>query len=63
MLKSVMDFLFGKSPKIFDAKGNVVHQFSQDKWRQWNDRFQKNDEYNWRKHKGSERNITPPAKS
>lgn len=54
MIKGVLGFLFGKSPDIFDADGNVLHKFPQDKWQAWNRRFQAKD-YDWRHHKGSEK--------
>jgi hypothetical protein len=59
MLNKVLDLLFGKAPDIFDSKGNVLHKLPEDRWKSWNERFQKR-EYNWRDHKGTERKITPP---
>ena len=60
MLQKLADFLFGKAPDIFDADGNVVHKFSPQKWKSRNDRFSNNGEYDWRKHKGTERKIRKP---
>jgi len=57
MLQKVLDFLFGKAPDIFDADGNIVHKFPPEKWQQWNDRFQKNPNYDWHHHTGTERRI------
>ena len=54
MLNKILDFLFGKSPDIFDADGNIVHKFPPEKWKAWNDRFKKN-EYDWRTHKGTDK--------
>lgn len=53
MLKNVLDFLFGKDPEIFNAKGEVEHQLPQEKWQAWQDRYLKGDEYNWRNHTGT----------
>lgn len=61
MFAKVLDFLFGKSPDIFDADGNIVHKFPPEKWKSWDDRFQNNKEYDWRRHKGTERVIKKPA--
>jgi hypothetical protein len=58
-MKSLLNFLFGKAPDIFDAQGNVLHKFPLEKWQSWNNRFQ-NGEYDWRKHKGSERIPSKP---
>ena len=41
-----------------DAEGNVVHKFPPEKWQSWNDRFQKNEEYDWHRHRGQ---TTKPA--
>ena len=62
MISKVLDFLFGKSPDIFDADGNIVHKFPPEKWKAWNDRFAAQD-YDWRKHKGTERNVKPAPTS
>lgn len=59
MLNKVLEFLFGKSPDIFDAKGNVVHKLPAEKWQSWKDRFEKNPEYDWRAHQGTKREIKP----
>ena len=58
MVSKILDFLFGKAPDIFDADGNIVHKFPPEKWKAWNDRF--GAEYDWRKHKGTERKIKQP---
>lgn len=62
MLSSVLNFLFGKKPDIFDAQGNVVHKLPEDRWQAWRDRFDKNKNYDWRHHKGTEREFkkSPP---
>ena len=57
MLDSILGFLFGKSPDIFDAKGNVVHKLPAEKWKAWRDRFERKKEYDWRAHKGTEREL------
>lgn len=62
-MKKLLTFLFGKSPDIFDANGNVVHKLPDDRWKAWRDRFEKSASYDWRHHKGTERQIkTSPAK-
>ena len=49
----ILDFLFGKSPKIFDEKGCVRHDLPKEKWDAWNARYQQGAEYNWRNHTGT----------
>lgn len=49
----ILDFLFGKSPKIFDKNGTVRHDLPKEKWEEWNKRYQQGQEYNWRNHKGT----------
>ncbi len=56
MFGKLLDILFGKSPDIFDADGNIVHKFPAEKWKSWNNRFQSTT-YDWRTHKGTERQI------
>lgn len=51
-LKKVSDFLLGKDPEIFDDKGRVVHKLPKRKWDDWQNRYIKGDEYNWRNHSG-----------
>ncbi len=60
MLNKFLGFLFGKKPDIFDAQGNVVHKFPPEKWKAWRDRFEKNAEFDWRKHQGTKREIKKP---
>lgn len=57
--KKVMDFLFGKDPDIFDNKGEVRHQFPEEKWKKWDRRFNANPDYNWRNHGAKERAQHP----
>lgn len=59
MLGKVFDFIFGKSPDIFDAQGNVLHKFPAEKWKAWRDRFEKSSDYDWRQHRGTKREIKP----
>lgn len=54
ILKSALDFLFGKDADIFDDKGRVFHKLSKKKWDDWNNRLVHGQEYNWRKHAGSQ---------
>ena len=67
ILKAVGNFLFGKDPDIFDNQGHVVHKFSDEKWRQWDNRLKANPEYDWHQHSAKERAFmtepaTPPKK-
>lgn len=62
ILKALGDFLFGKDPDIFDENGKVRHKFTDDKWKDWNKRFNANPEYDWRKHKGREGHEKPASK-
>lgn len=50
-IKNITDFLFGKSPDIFDAKGNVSHNLPVKTWKAWDRRYH-DEEHNWRHHKG-----------
>lgn len=59
---AILDFLFGKSPKIFDSKGNVYHDHPKKKWDDWNQRYQQGAEYNWRNHTGSKAGAQTPKK-
>lgn len=49
----ILDFLFGKSPKIFDKDGSVRHDLPSEKWKKWDNRYQQGSEYNWRNHTGT----------
>lgn len=48
----ILQFLFGKSPEIFNKKGFVQHDLGKKKWTDWTDRFAKNPEYDFMKHRG-----------
>ena len=52
MLKSILNFLFGKSPKIFDKEGRVRHNISKRRWEMWQKRYTEGEEYNWKNHTG-----------
>ena len=54
ILKGIGDFLFGKDPKIFDERGNVRHNFPEEKWVKWDQRIRQNPNYDWRHHTGTE---------
>lgn len=62
MISKVLDILFGKSPDIFDEKGNVVHKLPAERWQAWRDRFEKNPEFDWRQHRGTKREIKKQIK-
>ncbi len=53
LLKSIGDFLFGKSPDIFDNNGNIIHKLSKRTWDAWNGRIKMDPNYNWRNHRGT----------
>lgn len=53
MLSSIGDFLFGKSPDIFDKNGNVSHKMTKRTWDAWNNRIKMDPNYNWRNHTGT----------
>lgn len=59
MFSKILHFMFGRPPQIFDAKGNVVHQLPEDRWKAWRERFQK-PEYDWHTHRGTERTPRKP---
>lgn len=61
MLKSLLNFIGGKDTDIFNKKGRVQHEFSQEKWKAWDNRLAKNPKYNWKKHSGKEP-IEQPVK-
>jgi hypothetical protein len=61
MLKSVLDFLFGKSPGIFSKKGSVQHDLGKKKWNQWTDRFSKDPNYDFTKHRGQQNKKSAPT--
>ncbi len=52
MIGKLLDFLFGKSPDIFDKDGTVRHNLPKEKWDAWNNRYSQGDDYNWRNHTG-----------
>ncbi len=53
ILKKVGDFLFGKSPDIFDENGKVSHKLPKKKWDAWHSRTKTDPQYNWRNHSGT----------
>jgi hypothetical protein len=57
---SVLDFLFGKKPQIFDKDGKVRHELPKSKWDAWNGRYQQGSEYNWHNHSGMKAHQEPP---
>ncbi len=52
ILKSIGQFLFGRTPDIFDENGRVVHKLPKKKWENWHNRTKTDPEYNWRNHSG-----------
>jgi len=65
ILKKVGEFLLGKDPDIFDDKGRVIHRFPKRKWEDWQNRYIKSKDYNWREHTGAKAGSAPtnPAKN
>lgn len=59
--KSVLDFLFGKDPDIFDENGNVVHKYPKKTWDAWANKFKTDQSYNWRNHTGSNAGSKKPG--
>lgn len=49
----LLEFLFGKTPDIFDKEGQVSHRLPKEKWEAWQRRYTSNPEYNWRNHAGT----------
>lgn len=59
---SLLDFLFGKKPKInFSKDGKTSHDLGDKKWQDWKDRFEKNPDYNYKNHVGNSggHKVTP----
>ncbi len=55
LFSSVVGFLIGKPPKIFDKDGTVRHQHPKKKWEEWQARYTQSSDYNWRNHSGKKR--------
>lgn len=53
MISSIIGFLFGKAPKIFDPDGTVRHDLPQTRWDAWESRYASSPEMNWRNHTGT----------
>lgn len=52
MLKSILEFIGGKSTNIFNKKGRVQHDLGNDKWDAWNKRLADDPNYDFKNHKG-----------
>lgn len=63
MMSSVLNFLFGKDPDIFDENGNVMHKHPKKKWDAWQNRMKIDPEYSWRNHTGTQAGSTDSQKS
>ncbi len=63
ILKSIGEFLFGRDPDIFDNNGQVSHKLPKRKWDDWQNRYIKSDEYNWRTHKGTNAGLNSKNQS
>jgi hypothetical protein len=62
ILKTIGDFIFGKDPQIFDERGRVRHQFPEEKWTKWNDRY-KAPSFDWRQHSAKQAAEKPQKKN
>lgn len=62
ILKAIGDFLFGKAPDIFDAKGKVRHKLPEKKWQDWDARIRTSPEYDWQQHTGQNLGQKPQGK-
>lgn len=51
-MSKILDFLFGKSPKIFDNNNNVRHDLPKETWEAWQKRYFSDPDRNWRNHSG-----------
>ena len=51
-MKVILNFLFGKFPKIFNKGGAVQHDLADRSWNHWQKRYKESCEYNWKLHKG-----------
>lgn len=60
-VQSLLDFLFGKSPDIFDEQGNVLHRHPKKKWDNWANKFKTDPNYNWRNHTGTKAGSQAPV--
>ncbi len=52
-MKKILQFIFGKSPPIFNQKGQIVHQLPDEIWQRWHNRTRSDPQYNWRMHAGT----------
>ncbi|MCB0343185.1 MAG: hypothetical protein H6626_03290 [Pseudobdellovibrionaceae bacterium] len=52
-MSKVLDFIFGKSPKIFDKDGQVRHELGKQTWENWKNRYIAGEEFNWKNHSGT----------
>ena len=52
MLKTLLGFIGGKAPKIFESTGEVRHDLGSKKWQAWDEKNRANPEYNWKHHTG-----------
>lgn len=59
-MKGLLGFLFGRDAEIFDEKGEVRHQFPNQKWDAWKHRFSQNPEYDWHHHSGTDEDKSRP---
>lgn len=56
-LKSLGDFLLGKDPSNFDDQGRITHKLPKKKWDDWQNRYVRSPDYNWRDHAGTKANA------
>ena len=49
--KRLLEFLFGRSPDVFDKEGEIDLRLPDQVWTNWARRYWQN-EFNWRRHQG-----------
>ncbi len=52
IVKTILGFIGGKDPDIFDENGNVSHKLPKKKWDAWHNRTKTDPQNNWRNHTG-----------
>lgn len=62
MIKSILGFLFGKMPKIFNSQGAVQHDLGKQKWQAWEEKQISDPSYDWKHHSGKNYKGTSSGK-
>jgi hypothetical protein len=61
LIKKILWFVGGKPPEIIFEKGEVSHKHPDSKWKEWEARFNKNPDYDWRKHTATNWDRSKPS--